>query len=291
MGGGSVTNYAARHLDPARHMFAAIIDHSGGVALNNTYYNDPPTRFIFDFWYGDASPGSANPWKMTRSSVIDFDPLTLVPDTSTDLARNLLHIPLQIWRASNDPIFYVPTQNDALDAHLRNDLGVPVGNAYSYNIVPYNGHDWTMIDHAAACDWLQQFTLQMPTSGNTLADHDGVYFQFFVEQDAAGAFTPFSWAIEAYNNELDLGATANLKRVTIDAPGAGLDPLQPMIVHMGTSDGLPDELRLLSMPAQPTSVVRDGVSVFGPSWLYSPTSKELTISESDGGPHEWIIFP
>jgi pimeloyl-ACP methyl ester carboxylesterase len=107
MGGGAALNYAARHRDPAHAMFAAMIDHSGGVALNNTYANDAPARFILDFWFGDGSAGSAQPWRMTRSSVIDFDSFTLAADTSTDLARNLGSTPLQILRASSDPITYV----------------------------------------------------------------------------------------------------------------------------------------------------------------------------------------
>jgi pimeloyl-ACP methyl ester carboxylesterase len=288
MGGGSVTNFAARHLDPAHGMFAAIIDHSGGVALNNTYYNDPPARYIFDFWYGDGTAGSADPWKMTRSSVIDFDPVTLVVDRKTDLARNLLHIPLQIWRASSDPIPYVPTQCDVLDAHLQ-FLGLAPGLTYSYTVVPYTGHSWSMLDQAAACTWLSQFTLTMPTSAKTLADHDGVYFQFSVEQDAPGAFTPFTWSVLTATNELQLSDTANLKRITVDPVSIGLSTAQGLQFHLATYDGLADEIKLRNYPGFPSAVTRDTLATG--NWTYDPATQELVLLETDGGAHDWLVVP
>jgi dienelactone hydrolase len=292
MGGGSVTNFAARHLDPARPMLAAIIDHSGGVALNNTYYNDPAARFILDFWYGNGSAGSADPWAMARSSVIDFDPLTFAVDPSSDLASNLVHIPLQIWRASTDPIFYVQTQCDVLASHLENQLGLQVGPEYSYTVVPYTGHDWNMIDQAAACDWLAQFTLEIPTSGETLADHDGVYFHFYIEQDAPNAFTPFAWSIDTATNTLEIDQTHNLLRATVDLASTGLDPTQQLNVELGTLDGLPDEVKLVGVPAQPASMLRDGIpAVAGASWTYNAQTQELSIQESDGAPHSWTAVP
>src|SRR5262245_1035275 len=39
MGGGNVTTYAARHVDPSGVMFAAIVNHTGGVSLANTWAN------------------------------------------------------------------------------------------------------------------------------------------------------------------------------------------------------------------------------------------------------------
>ena len=88
MGGGSVTSYAARHLDPARAMFAAVVDHTGGVALRNTYASEPDDADsddntpqvgdnlevpdILDGWYGAPA---THLFGYQRCSTIDMDPL------------------------------------------------------------------------------------------------------------------------------------------------------------------------------------------------------------------------
>ncbi|HUR29616.1 MAG TPA: hypothetical protein VM509_15610, partial [Planctomycetota bacterium] len=266
MGGGAVLNYAARHRDSAHAVLAAVINHSGGVSLTNTYLNDPPVRFILDYWFGDGSTGSAVPWNMTRSSVIDFDPNTMVVDTTTDLARNLGSTPIATWRPSVDTIPYLPEQNDALNQHLTTNLGRVPGLTYSYNVVTFTGHLWRMLDAATACDWLEQFTLQVPASGRLLADQDGVYEQFFVEQDASGAFTPVDWNLDAASNTLSLSATGNLKRMSFDPVAAGLATNAVLHVTTGSADGSGDEIVIAHWPQSPSAITRDGTATA--NWLY-----------------------
>lgn len=289
MGGGAVTSYAARHLDPNRPMIAALIDHSGGVALNHTYFSDPPAQFIFDFWFGDGSAGSADPWKMNRSSVIDFDPTTLLVDDSQDFARNLLHAPMRIVRASNDPLAYLSTQSDVFDTHMK-ALGVVSGTAYGYYILPFQGHDWSMLDESGACDWLSQFTLQIPQSGRTLADRDGNWFHFDVQQGMAGQFTPFDWSADGATNSLSLTHTSNLQAITVDLLAMGLDPSMTLDISLSTDDGIGDTVRLRDVPSAPLVVLRD--SIPETNWNWSAGTGVLTLTEVDGGAHDWrVILP
>lgn len=289
MGGGAVASYTARHLDPNRPMIAALINHSGGVALNHTYLSDPPAQFIFDFWFGDGSPGSADPWEMNRSSVIDFNPTTLLVDDSQDFARNLLHTPMRIVRASNDPLAYLSTQSDVLDNHMK-ALGVVSGTAYGYYVLPFQGHDWSMLDEAGACDWLSQFTLQIPQSGRTLADRDGNWFHFDVQQQAAGQFTPFDWNVDPTTNSLGITHTANLQAITVDLLAFGLDPSMTFDVSVSTDDGLGDTVHLRDVPTAPSIVLRD--SAPASNWSWSAGTQVLTLNEADGGAHDWrIILP
>jgi acetyl esterase/lipase len=37
MGGGSATSFAARQLDPSKTLFAGVVDHTGGIALTDSY--------------------------------------------------------------------------------------------------------------------------------------------------------------------------------------------------------------------------------------------------------------
>jgi len=286
MGGGSVLNFAARHVDPARPMLAAVVNHSGGVDLNHTYWADPPAQYIFDFWFGDGSVGSADPWRMARSSVLKADPVTGEAQDDWSLARHLVNIPLRTIRASDDPIEYLSDQNDHLHA-LMGELGAVPQVLYGYYVLPYTGHSWDLLDASATLDFLGGHTLSIPSSGRLLADHDGTYYHFAVEQDQAGAFTPVDWEVDAAGNRLVLTSTTNLRRIAVDTPAAGLDPSRPLAVELEAADGNPDEVVLRHWPQAPVAVTRDGEPE--PGWSYDPTTQELVLTELDPGLHVWNV--
>ena len=292
MGGGSVTNYAARHVDPGGVMFAAVVNHTGGVALKDSYANAGAAEFVFDFWFGDGSQGSADPWKLARSSILNFDPVTLAVEDGEDLARNLLHVPMWIVRGQQDPLAYLATQCDVLYGHMLS-LGAVPGVTIRYDVVPGTEHEWATLDEADACDWLEQFTLQLPTSGRTLADEDETYFHFAVEQDAPDAFTPFEWSADALQNQLVLSQTANLARVTVDTQEAALDPSATLQVVTSTGDGLADEISLTGYATQPSAVLRDGLSVtLDVDWTWDSTTGTVGLLETDGSTrHVWDVLP
>lgn len=289
MGGGAALSYAARHRDPAGLRFAALINHSGGVALNHTYLNEPSVRWILDFWYGDGSVGSAQPWRMTRSSALDFDPTTLSVDPTSDMVRNLGSTPLSTFCASADPILYLPVQNDVLDVHLRQGLGRASDPNYAYQVVPFASHEWGMLDASAACDWFAQHRLTDPTAGRLLADQDGVFEQFLVEQDQPGAFTPLDWSLDASANRVELLATANLTRVTLDPIAAGLSTGADLELRVSSADGTGGEFALAHWPASPSQVLRDGVA--STAWTYDASTRELVLLESDAALHVWTVVP
>lgn len=287
MGGGAVLNFAARHLDPARPMIAAVVNHSGGVDLNHTYWADAPARYIFDFWFGDGSAGSADPWRMARSSVLVADPVTGVAQDDWSLARHLVNVPLRTIRASDDPIQYLSDQNDHLHA-LMGDLGAQPQSLYGYYVLPYTGHSWDLLNAGATLDFLGSHTLQIPASGQLLADHDGAYYHFDVEQDQGGAFTPIDWAIDEVANRLVVANTRNLRRLAVDAPAVGLDPGRPLEVELSATDA-PDEIVLRFWPQAPFSVQRDGQDE--PGWSYDPATGELVLTELELGLHSWNVVP
>ena len=291
MGGGAVANYAARHLDPAHGMFAAVVAHTGTIALEDVYANEPLLGWVLDAWYGTGAPGSATPWKLQRSSILNFDQGTLLVDRSSDLARNLQHVPLYVTRASSDPIWYLPRQSDVLDQHLM-DLGRVPGVDYEYVIEPFSGHAWQMLDFKLVCDWLDQQVLQLPTSGDTLVDRDGVYFHFLVEQDLLEVWTPFSWELDPATNAFEISDSTNLRRVTVDTVAAGLDPTLPLTVRLGTADGLGDAVGFTDLPLPPTQVLRDGVAAPAGSWVYQVATDTVVLFESDGtAQHVWEVVP
>lgn len=292
MGGGSLTNYAARHVDPSGVMFAAIVNHTGGVALKDSYANAGGAEFVFDFWFGDGTPGSADPFKLARSSILNFDPVTLAVEDTEDLARNLLHVPMRIVRAQADPLAYLATQCDVLYNHML-DLGAVQGVSLQYDVLPGTEHEWDTLDEGDACDWLEQFSLEMPNAGRTLADEDETYFFFGIEQDAPNAFSPFEWSVDNFANSLTLSKTANLTRVTVATTEAGLDPFAALQVATSTDDGLADEIVLSDYAFEPFNVLRDGLAtVQGVDWTYEVPTGRVHLHETDGtARHVWDVQP
>lgn len=297
MGGGCALGYAARHVDPAGVMFAALANHTGAVALPHVYAHEPddndaddnlPTPGsnlegpdVLDFWYG--GPPQANKFAYLRCSQMDLDPLLGAVLPGTDMSRNLAHVPVLNWAAAGEPLQYLYEQTDELHKLIRtrNTFNTLV-------IVPGQNHTWNTLDETAVCDWLQQFQLQLPSSGSTLADADGVWFRFQVEQDQAGDFTPFTWKVFGANNRFELSATRNLERLRVDCDQAGLLTTRPLTVVLASADGTGDELVLEDYAVAPSNVLRDGAPA---SFNYDTTSRRLTLFETDGATHTWTIAP
>lgn len=299
MGGGTVANYAARHVDPNSIMFAAIVNHTGGVSLANTYANEPDDNDADDNTpnIGDnlevpdtleslfgGSP-SAQPFWYQRCSTIDLDPFTNQVGVDTDFARNLAHVPTMTWLAMYDPFAYLYNQSSVFSTRIA---GQNVSN--NLHLVNANVHQWTTLDCAYACDWLQQFTLQIPSSGSSIADEDGQWFRFQIEQDAAGSFTPFTWSVDVPNRRIDLSATRNLKRIKIDRAALGLPTSGPLTLSLATADGLADQVQILGVNSPPTVVARDGS---GASGVYDAALHTFQVNEPDGAhTHQWtLVFP
>ena len=297
MGAGAAVNYAARHLDPAGVMFAAVANHTGGVSLAHTWANEFDDADVNDnwanwqfleapdyleFWFG--GPPAAQAFNYQRSSAIDLDPVGGTIGVDTDLARNLAHVPILDWIAAGDPIAYLQDQMAAFHNHVgAQNPGNQLVTA------PGSNHTWNTLNETDVCDYLAQFSLQLPASGSTLADEDGVYFRFNVEQDAPGAFTPFTWTLVPGMYVFDLTATTNLKRIVIESAAAGLKFLRPWTVNLSTADGTGDRVVFRDVPHPPTSVTRDGVPAFA---SYDGGTNSLEIVETDPAPHTWVLaFP
>jgi hypothetical protein len=272
MGGGSATSFAARSVDPASPMFAAIVNHTGGVSLANTYANEwddddaddntpvPGQHLevpdILENWFG--GPPATHAFEYQRCSMIDLDPSTRTVSSGTDMSRNISHVPVLDWMASNDPLVYLRDQTTAFDAHVNGQ------NAHnSMTVVNADVHKWYTLDFHAACDWLSQFSLQMPRTASTLADQDGTYFWFQIEQSVGGVFTPVNWTVDTPNNRLTIWGTANLQRISVDATAAGLQYSGALKLNLNTSDGSGDQVLFENLPYEPVSVTRDGVLVQG----------------------------
>jgi pimeloyl-ACP methyl ester carboxylesterase len=298
MGGGSVANYAARHIDPKGVMFAAICDHTGGVSLGHTYWSEnddndaddnvpnpgdnlEPPDVLEDLFGGTPT---TSPFKYQQCSSIDLDPFTGQIGAFNDFARNLSHIPVLVWRASADPTLFLVRQTDDFDFHVQ-----PFNASNQYTQAPGTMHAWTTLNAQYLCDWFSTKTLTLPSAARTLADEDGNWLYFFVEQDAPGAFTPFTWNVNAAAKTITINATQNLKRLKITPAGFGLTLTGTVTLNLSTSDATGDRFQFLYVPNAPLSVTRDGVPASG---TWDAQAHTYEVSESTGGLHTWVFtFP
>lgn len=295
MGGGAMANYAARHVDPRGIRFAALVDHTGGVSLSHTWFYEPDDADLDD---NTPTPGAnlevpdilesyfggtpaASPFQYQRCSLIDLDPTFGTINPTTNFARNLKSIPTHIWIANADPMAYLVTQTSAFDGHLQAQ-----GVDHQYTSPPGNTHVWATVDETAACDWLQTKTLQTPTSQSTLADEDGRWYHFDVEQQATGAFTPFTWDVNAAARRVTISGTRNMKRVSIDSTSAGFALTGNVTLRVSTADGTGDRVRLLNVSAAPLGVTRDGLAASG---TFDSLTQTFEIVETSSTLHEWVI--
>jgi len=295
MGGGAMANYAARHLDPRGIRFAAMVDHTGGVSLGHTWFYEPDDADLDDDTpmagnnlevpdilesYFGGTP-AASPFEYQRCSLIDLDPIFGTIGPTTNFARNLKSIPTHIWIADADPMAYLVTQTTAFDGHLQAQ-----GVGHQFTSPAGNTHVWPTVDEFAACEWLQTKSLQMPTSQSTLTDENGRWYHFDIEQQAAGAFTPFTWDVNAAARRVTISGTRNLQRISIDAASAGFALSGNVTLRVSTADGTGDRVRLLNVSAAPLGVTRDGLAASG---TFDALTQTFEIVESSPTLHEWVI--
>ncbi len=293
MGGGCALSYAARHLDPSKPMFASVINHTGVMSQRHSYENDcnPPfncgLQDDWEFWYGGEP--STNLFDYQRSSLIDIPyvpgfPTVPVPDQTSDMARNLTHIPMQSWMAQFDPLPELVVQNYAFEAQM-----LLRGGQHTLITLPISEHLWSTLDYTAACNFLSAQTLTLPTAAETLADQNGTFFHFGVTQTTPNQFTPFTWSSDTLTNTLSITETANLSILDVAAANAGLSAraTQVLTVNVGTADGLPPLIRLNGLMTAPASVTRDGQP--DTSWVYMGRLESLEFQDVDGNAHTWVF--
>jgi poly(3-hydroxybutyrate) depolymerase len=286
MGGGWALSMAARHLDPDRAMFAAVVNHTGTASLSHVWWNSAnPSLLHHPQMFG--GPPSVYPFAYQQVSTIEVDPVTAAVNPINDMARNLKHVVTRTWNATQDPLNYLVVQSGSLVSWLAQN-----GHQSQHIPVRSTQHTWSILNETAVLNDLAQHVLTVPTTGTRklLADRPERYLFFDVVQDAAGAFTPWRYNLDPAANRVVIDQGQNLARLTLHTVRAGLDPTQPLTVVIGISDGSQDQIVLRDYPVAPQNVTRANRSTS--SWVHDPVAQTLTLFEHSGaGYPSWRIFP
>lgn len=283
MGGGSLLNYAARHVDPTRPMFAAAVNHTGTLALKSSHANNGAViKSILEFWFGGTP--AEKPFEYERSSVVEFDHGTLEVMKDKSFGRNLTHLPILDVRAEFDPNSNgaLVVQNEVFEAFME-DVGGQVTVDVKEGITI---HNWSTLDEVEALDFLAPHRLKLPTSGITLTDRDARYFHFDVSH-AGTAFGRFVWSILQRPNRLTI-RTNSVRQVEFSPLELGLDLDRPIVLVLSTEDGSADDVSLRDFSEPPVAVLRDSVTTS--SWTHDPVRGTLTLKDLDPAQNVWEVF-
>ncbi|MFT7678067.1 MAG: pimeloyl-ACP methyl ester carboxylesterase [Planctomycetota bacterium] len=287
MGGGMATSYAARHQNPRRGRFAAVVDHTGTVSIQDCYWMTGDKLLMESpLMFGDTPLG--DPFAYQRASTIDLAPGSTTVDQDTDMLRNMTHISVKSFAASFDPLTFLVNQTQL----FSDQMTVRGGSANLY-LANASIHNWSTLDETATLNWLDGISLaeRGPNQLHSLlADRKGRWYDFNLVQHQTDAFTPLTWYASPAANKLYLVDAGNLKRVVVHTSDLGLSSSQPLEVVFGSNDGQPTDIAFTGFATVPSQVKRNGTS--SSSWSWNATTRVLVLHEtSGGGTPSWTLQP
>ncbi|QDV07734.1 hypothetical protein Poly30_32650 [Planctomycetes bacterium Poly30] len=301
MGGGSALSYAARHRDRSTGAFAAVVNHTGSVALENEYANLPvasPVIDIMELIFG--GPPSATPFEWQRSSLIELDAQGEILSGGRHMARNLGPVPTQTWFNSDDHLDHLRNQSQKLDQFMQGLVGAD----HSLVVVPGQipncdgQHCWSTLDQTMACDWLEQHSLNgQPLQGTVLADRAGNWEYFKLKQDVNGQFSSLDYFVDPLGNSLTLASPENVGQIETSIATLGLDAASSLKVSLEGFGLSTCRLVFTNALSPPVAILRDSLVLdedcsgtsSGPQWCYDPSEGTLTLLEDEPTLTSWIL--
>ena len=292
MGGSIATSYAARHLDPADPMFAALVSHTASVDQAHTWQaatntGNPSAISEIEVDFGGAP--ALRPFAYRRASLIELNLNTGAPlPNGRHLVGNLAHVPTNVWYSTADPETYLVDQSR--EFYLL--LAAAGGTGSTQTLVGDPVHSWSTLDAAAACDWLDPQRRTLPLNGTLHADRDGAWFHLDIQREATNQFGAIRFAVSPFGSQVELLDSENIDVIETDMSDWGVTPASPLLVRLSSVDG--GDLVRIGVPGlgAPAIAFRDGVVVSaGNGWVFDVGAGVLVVDESGNpGTHTWEFF-
>ncbi|MDP6956144.1 MAG: hypothetical protein QF599_09210, partial [Planctomycetota bacterium] len=230
-------------------------------------------------------------------------------DGETDLGLNLLTTPMALFYLPDDggPSGTVNSEQlDVLHDHMTNTLGGSLCELWNND--SGTTHDWGTLDVVTACDYLAGHSLSEPLAETTTtsSDRDARWYDMDVTQEAAEAFTRWTWHLDpdspSGQQYFALFSTRNLATLKLHSADAGIDTSAgaraiKVTLLRGTGDDQvqSDEVLLTGFAAEPAVDISGAESpIFGEDYDYDPLTGELRLMEHawpGNGLIDWLINP
>ena len=286
MGSAQCLSYAARHQDPDRGMFAALVNHTGSIDQADTYLSDPNSRESLENTM-TGSPSSF-PFAYRRSSMIEIDPVSgQLINNDVAFVHNLLQTPTQVWMATQDPWAYLTNQTNLVADFLTQQPSAQ----FDLQVVPSSTHEWFTINFSNCVSFLEQHSLVIPSERRIVADRDGRWIYFDISGIPADTFARLDYQIDLDNDLFSISEGQSFNRIETDLArwNDGLTHTLPLTANLDFAQG-GVELVLTSVEGVPMAVSRDGTPMTA-GWSYDPATQTLAITDPDPGAHTWEFLP
>jgi len=295
-GGGAITAFCARHLDPAGPMFAAVANNAGTFDLVDTYNNDTSPGMTTQTIMENAAlfagpPSGATLWNYLSSESLDHDVNLLTENEPLSQMRNLLNVPIFHVYSTDDTIAYLIDQNQVFAAYLTANGADLTSQSFSGLTTP---HDWSLLDATATLDFFAAQTIDRePISFEVNADRDGTWYWAGIVQDTANTFTEIECSVDGANNHLDISGAVNLDQVTLSPPSTEFDPNVNCTIDFETADTGLTVMKIQGVTDAPTylldfhtlypaiNVTHDDINDVLTVDLYGPAAHEFEIRYDD----------
>jgi len=269
MGGGIMSNFAARHRDPGDTMIAALGIVSGTFDWTMSWkQGDSQLKTLMQSPFNFSGPANNATYKFNYQKASglfytysSYPPLTagLTPTIGNSLASNLRTIPTYIvWDTGDTLAEVVLQETDFYD--VVNSLGGTVEyHTTSGTIHPINGlpapHSWAVLDENQLFDFFDgKVADRMPTTFHALMAESGTVSFMALDQLFTNAFATADGLADPLIPSVALSGVLNASSVHLDLSGLGITAPGPVRVNAGATAGN-FELTLSGFDAPPAYLI------------------------------------
>ncbi len=302
MGAGAAASFSARHCDTDDGLhFAATAVHTGPTSLPYSYAMDSATRdvLIDPEMFGGPPTDPLLTFDYLRCSSLDIDPVSKAIDPTTDMIRNLQSTLL----FSHYVLGGKPVYDHLLDQTNWTQAWHAMSGSPTLTWVEHSPlHDWSTLRQEALLRVLDKQVFTAPahtTYVPVLADRDGGWHAFDLEQTVGRAFSPFEWYVDPSaalggNNALRLEKIDNIASLSLAQPtGLGFEiaPSVDFHCYVKTSKKVGLDVVLGEFPNPPVDVRRNNKSTT--NYIHDSVAETLTLQEKTGSTVgvTWTIKP
>jgi hypothetical protein len=252
MGGGIVTNYAARHRDPAGTMIAAMGIVSGTFDWTMTWkLGDSTLKTLMQSPFNFSGPANNTNFKYgyQKASALfytyaSYPPVTpsIQPVSNSSLAVNLATVPTYVVWDTGDTLAEVVQQEPQCYAMLATLGGTIEYHTTTGTLHPINGmpapHSWAVLDENALFDFFEgKVANRTPSTFHALMADSGQVSWMSLTQLFTNTFSIVDGDTDSEIPYVQLSNVLNADTIHLDMSTLGFSAGQPVRVNAGATGG------------------------------------------------------
>lgn len=283
-GGGAIVSYGARHLDPAKPMFAAIATDAGTFDMIDTYNTVTPdvqTFLASNLMFHGIPSNAAFTFNYLRTSTILYTPPSSPIDATQSQVKNLTKTPIYQVYSTDDPITNLKFQQSAFASYL-NSQSAPI-TTQTFSGLP-SPHSFDLLAPVATLDFFQSKSLNAsPSSFSINADRSATWYWANLTQRTTGLFSRLTCATNTGTNTLTVSGVDNVSALALSPPAGTVDLDANFTLSFQTVDRQTTNVTLTGLDLAP-SYFLEGTSLFK-TWSYDSNAKTATLTIPGNGTH------